>query len=68
MKSLPVLMCLPLILTAGCGNGVSVCPTFPAPGPGVADEFAAPPAKPATGAWYQRLKRLDEQLEVCRGG
>jgi hypothetical protein len=66
MKSLPALMLATLTLTAGCGS--SVCPVFPVPGPGVADEFVAAPEKPATRAWYQRLKRLDEQLEVCRAG
>jgi len=66
MKSLPALMCLTLTLTAGCAPS-AVCPAFPKPGPGVADEFAAPPQKPATKDWYQRLKRLDEQLQVCRG-
>lgn len=67
MKSPLALMCLLTIWTAGCADSASVCPAFPPAGPGVADEFAAPPSKPATAAWYQRLKRLDEQLETCRG-
>lgn len=60
-------MCLMASLTTGCGNGASVCPAFPPAGAGVADEFAALPPQPATRAWYQDLKRLDEQLQACRG-
>ncbi|MGK9234792.1 hypothetical protein KXS07_23795 [Inquilinus limosus] len=53
-------------MTAGCAPS-GVCPSFPRPGAGVADELAALPPKPATRAWYQDLKRLDEQLQACRG-
>jgi hypothetical protein len=67
MKLLPALTLLILSLSSGCADSSGVCPPFPAAGPGVADEFTAPPEKPATKAWYQRLKRLDEQLQVCGG-